>query len=78
METTVKMFEKMADEIFAAAGVTKDEKSAHIWDQCVVILSSKMASLSPMGLTMERVELFNKQKTTLIEDLKKGKAEGKI
>ena len=74
----MRMFEEMADEIFAAAGVTKDEKSAHIWKQCVVILSSKMSSLSSMGLTMERVELFNKQKASLVEDLKKGKAEGKI
>ena len=72
------MFEEMADKIFEEAGVTKDEKTNHIWDQCVVILSSKMASLSGMGLSMERVDLFNKQKQTLVEDLKKFKSEGKI
>ena len=66
----MKMFEEMADAIFKEAGAKKDEYP-DLWQQCVDILSMKMASLSVThGLSYERVDIFEKQKATLVEDLR--------
>lgn len=70
------MFDKMADEIFAEAGVDKALNPA-AWDEARNILSATMARLSvSMGLSAERVEVFELQKRTLVEDLVEGKADG--
>jgi hypothetical protein len=69
------MFEEMADEIFEQASVNKDA-CTELWTQTVSILSGKMAMLSStMGLSIERVNAFNKQKESLVQDLINLKAE---
>lgn len=74
----MEMFNEMTDEIFTKAGVDKI-KNDWAYQQCVDILSGKMAMLSvTMGLSYERVEQFNKQKESLVKDLLNLKAEGKL
>lgn len=74
----MQMFQDMADELFAAHGVSK-EKNRDIWQQCVDILSSKMAMLSVMyGLSRERVDLWKQQKDSLGADLDRMKATGEL
>jgi hypothetical protein len=69
MEPVENMFENMTAEIFKEAGVTK-EQYPWAWDQCKEILSAQMAKCSVLyGLSQRRVEVFEKQKQTLIEDL---------
>lgn len=70
------MFEEMADEIFAAAHIVKKpdspgQEDGNMWlhAQCANILANKMAMVSHLGLTQERVDLFNEQKEALIQDL---------
>lgn len=71
------MFEGMADEIFADAGVSK-VGNEDFWNQTVDILSTKMAMLSGMGMgiTQSRINSFEAQKQTLRDDLIKMKKEG--
>ena len=73
----MKMFQDIADEIFEKADVSKKENIG-VWNECVEILRTKMASLSTMGLTKERAELFKKQEETLVEDLILLKKTGKL
>jgi len=66
----IKRYEEMADKIFEQAGVTKEEFPKE-WRDCVVILRAKTAmGYVKMGLTHEAVDIFEKQKQTLVEDLK--------
>ncbi len=76
----MKMFEDIADEIFAAAhvikipdSVGKEDGNMWVWDQVVTIMSRKMASLSHLGLVgkkgAQRVRQFEEQKQALIQDL---------
>lgn len=69
-------------ELFEAASFTREdcadgeEQFQDIAKQMEHILDGLMARLSAtMGLTYKRVELYNEQKDSLIEDLKKMKAE---
>lgn len=72
------MFEEMANEIFAKAKVDP-AKNANFYKQCVDILSSSMAMHSALyGLSYKRVTSYNKQKASLVKDLKKLKADGAI
>ena len=74
----MKMFEDMADAIFQEANVPKEGNDA-LWGNAVDILSSKMAMLSAtMGLSMERVTIFEEQKRALVQDLLDMKAAGTL
>ncbi len=70
------MFEDTATELFKKAGVSP-EKNPGLFDEAVSILNQSMALLSAtMGLSYERVDRFNEQKTALVDDLRKGLDEG--
>jgi len=73
----MNMFDEIAMEIFISENVdiTSNED---LFEQCVLILSQKMAQISHMSLSKERVDLFNAQKQALREDLRLMKKEGKI
>lgn len=74
----MKMFEDMADEIFKQADVSKETNRA-LYDETVEILGKQMARLSAtMGLSRERVEIFNEQKESLVKDLLEMKSAGEI
>lgn len=63
------MLENIADEIFREAGVDKAQYP-DLFQQCVEILNNKMAMLSAMmGMSGKRVELFEAQRKSLIQDL---------
>lgn len=65
----MKFFESDVDEIFKKANVTK-EQAPDLYDQCLRILSEKMAMLSvTMGMSFERVKLYDEQKESLVQDL---------
>lgn len=72
------MFEDTADKIFAEAGVDKTQ-TPDLYREIVEILNAKMAQLSAsMGLSYDRVRLFNEQKQALVEDLLAMKRSGEI
>lgn len=74
----MKMFQEIADKIFEEADVSK-EGNMSVWTEVCEILSAKMATLSATeGLSMKRVEVFEKQKQTLVEDLLLLKKDGKL
>jgi hypothetical protein len=76
--STLPMFSEMADAIFERAGVKKEGNEV-FHQQAVDILSAAMARTSvTMGLSMERVEFFQKQKDALVQDLLDLKAAGEI
>jgi hypothetical protein len=69
------MFDEITNEIFVKAGVDKT-KYPELWDEAKQILANCMASLSVThGLSMERVQIFEKQKQTLVDDLVRMKLE---
>lgn len=62
-------FEATARELFVEAGVF-DPPIERV-KEVAQILTDKMAMLSvTMGLTHDRVEVFNRQKAALVEDIK--------
>ena len=66
------------DEIFAAAKVPK-LGNEQLWNQCAEIMSSTMARLSVTeGLSLRRVDRYEKQKQTLIADLVEMREAGKV
>ena len=70
----MKMFEDMADKIFAEAGVEK-EKHPDLWQQVVDVLRMQMAVASAtMRLSRRRVDFFEEQKRTLVNDLREMKS----
>ena len=72
------LFEEIAEKIFKVAGVDSVKNSV-VFNECVIILSQKMAALSVThGLSYERVRLFNEQKKTLIDDLKRMRKKGQL
>jgi hypothetical protein len=74
----MKLFEDTVVKIFKKAGVDPT-KNLELFDECVAILHQKMAMLSVThGLSYERVRLFDEQKQTLVDDLKKMKKKGEL
>jgi hypothetical protein len=77
METVVR---SDVAELFAAAEFTREDAPDHYDDlalQMAEILDGLMARLSAtMGLSWKRVEIYEEQKKSLIEDLKRMKREG--
>jgi hypothetical protein len=70
---------RYADEVFEAAGVTANADTRELYKEVDEILSTKMAFLSAtMGLTYDRVRIFEQQKTALVRDLKKLKKAGTL
>lgn len=61
-------FKSAVEEIFRQAGVPIAGNEA-LAKQAEGILSDCMAMLSPGGLTQSRIDHFNKQKATLVQDL---------
>ena len=71
---------KDVQELFTAAGFTSEDAGDKLFDdlalQMTEILDGLMARLSAtMGLSYKRVELYEEQKQSLIDDLKKMKEE---
>lgn len=74
----MKLFEDTVVKIFKKADVDPT-KNLRLFDECVAILHQKMAMLSVShGLSYERVRLFNEQKQTLVDDLKRMKKKGEL
>jgi hypothetical protein len=74
----MKLFDDIVEKIFKEAGVDP-VKNLELFEECVVILHRKMATLSVThGLSYERVRLFDEQKQTLVDDLKIMKKKGRI
>ena len=71
-EAAIKsLFETMTAEIFSKAGVLKEDYPKE-WDECTKILSMQMAKCSALyGLTEKRVQVFEKQKQALVDDMVK-------
>lgn len=70
------LFIKAANDIFIEAGVEKKE-APELYIEIVDILSEKMAILSAtMGMSFKRVDAFNEQRVSLINDLKELKSVG--
>lgn len=71
-------FTSDAEEIFKKANVTK-EQAPEMYDDVITILSGKMATLSAtMGLSYARLDAYDEQKSSLINDLVKMKVEGHL
>lgn len=65
------MFEADAKEVFEKAGV-EPKNAPEFFEDVKNILSEKMATLSiTMGMSMKRVEAYDAQKESLVEDLNK-------
>ncbi len=65
----MEMFQKDVEEIFQKAGVAMEDHPILV-KQAKNILSEKMAILSAtLGLTWTRVDLYNEQKESLVQDL---------
>lgn len=62
-------FKGAADEIFLKAQVSPAD-APEMYEEVKQILASKMASLSAtLGLSYERIKLYDEQKETLAQDL---------
>ncbi len=72
------LFKESTDEIFKAAGLTKEE-APEMYEDVELILSQKMAGLSAsMGLSVRRVDAYREQKESLIKELRALKADGTL
>ena len=71
------MFDAMTDELFAKADVAK-AGNEWLWEQCRDILSATMARVSTLGMSLARVEIFEEQKKSLLDDLAHYKNTGKL
>lgn len=67
-----------ATEIFERAGISPDE-APEMFNECSAILDDKMATLSAtLGMSWERVTLYEEQKDSLVADLVGLKAKGQL
>lgn len=74
MNSIIDIFMDEAKEILKEGGAALDQERAE--DICEILNQSMATNSALYGLSMKRVNNFNEQKQSLIEDIKKGVAEG--